>query len=87
MTTIESWEVERHQALRRRARVMGGYLEGVSGVRVRIDSQEFPWDIGILFNFRQAFGTWNIFVWFWPFARNNSTESGLVFEHNEIDGK
>nr|OQO16515.1 hypothetical protein B0A51_17151 [Rachicladosporium sp. CCFEE 5018] len=85
MTTIEGWEVERHEALRRRARVMGGYLEGANGEQIRIDSQEFPWDIGIWSNFCQAFGTWNVLAWLWPFARNMSVESGLAFEHNEID--
>nr|OQO04104.1 hypothetical protein B0A51_18099 [Rachicladosporium sp. CCFEE 5018] len=85
MTTIEGWEVERHEALRRRARVMGGFLEGANGEQIRIDSQEFPWDIGIWSNFCQAFGTWNVLAWLWPFARNMSVESGLAFEHNEID--
>ncbi|KAK6433276.1 Palmitoyltransferase [Oleoguttula sp. CCFEE 5521] len=85
MTTIEGWEVERHETLRRRARTMGGYLEGANGVQVRIDSQEFPWDVGIWSNFCQAFGTWNVLTWVWPLARNLSVESGLVFEHNEID--
>jgi palmitoyltransferase len=40
-TTIESWEIERHEALLRRARVLGGYLDGPDGVKVRIERQEF----------------------------------------------
>jgi palmitoyltransferase len=87
MTTIESWEVERHHALLRRARVLGGQLDGPDGTKVRIEHQEFPWDVGILSNFRQAMGTWNLLAWGWPFASSPSIESGLVYEHNEIDGK
>lgn len=87
ITTIESWEVERHHALLRRARVLGGQLDGPDGTKVRIEHQEFPWDIGIFSNFRQAMGTWNLLAWAWPFAASPSLNSGLVYEHNEIDGK
>ena len=87
ITTIESWEVERHHALLRRARVLGGQLDGPDGTKVRIEHQEFPWDIGIFSNFRQAMGTWNLLAWAWPFAFGPSVDSGLVYEHNEIDGK
>ena len=87
ITTIESWEVERHHALLRRARVLGGQLDGPDGTKVRIEHQEFPWDIGIFSNFRQAMGTWNLLAWAWPFAFSPSVDSGLVYEHNEIDGK
>jgi len=87
MTTIESWEVERHHALLRRARVLGGQLDGPDGNKVRIEHQEFPWDVGIWSNFRQAMGTWNLLAWGWPFAISPPVESGLVYEHNEIDGK
>lgn len=56
ITTIESWEIERHETLVRRARVLGGYLDGPGGVRVRIKKQEFPYDIGIFTNVRQGMG-------------------------------
>jgi len=55
-TTIESWEIERHEALLRRARVLGGYLDGPDGVKVRIERQEFPYDIGIWKNVKQGMG-------------------------------
>lgn len=87
ITTIEGWEVERHHALLRRARVLGGQLDGPDGTKVRIEHQEFPWDIGIFSNFRQAMGTWNLLAWAWPFAASPSINSGLVYEHNEIDGE
>lgn len=55
-TTIESWEIERHETLVRRARVLGGHLDGPGGVRIRIKKQEFPYDIGIFANVRQGMG-------------------------------
>lgn len=55
-TTIESWEIERHETLLRRARVLGGYLDGPDGVKVRIERQEFPYDIGIWKNVKQGMG-------------------------------
>lgn len=84
-TTIESWEIERHHALLRRARTLGGFLYGPDGSKITITHQEFPWDIGIFANVAQAFGTKNVIAWLWPFAGNLSIESGLAFEHNEIE--
>lgn len=55
-TTIETWEIERHATLVRRARVLGGYLEGPGGIRVYIKKQEYPYDIGIWTNIKQAMG-------------------------------
>lgn len=86
MTTIEGWEVERHEALLRRARVTGGYLNGPDGSKIRLERQEFPWDVGIWSNLCQGMGSRNPLSWFWPFARSPSVESGLGFEHNGIDG-
>lgn len=86
VTTIEGWEIERHHALLRRAKVLGGQLDGPDGTKIRLEHQEFPWDVGIFSNFRQAMGTWNIVAWFWPFARSPPVSSGLAYEHNEIDG-
>lgn len=86
MTTIEGWEVERHEVVLRRARTLGGYVDGPDGRRVKIERQEFPWDIGIWSNLCQSMGTKNLLAWLWPFASSTSVESGLAFEHNEIDG-
>ncbi|KAK4629006.1 Palmitoyltransferase pfa4 [Fulvia fulva] len=83
--TIEGWEIERHHTLLRRARVLGGYLEGPDGIKVRIDHQEFPWDVGIWTNICQGMGTSNPLAWLWPFAQSPSGESGLSYPHNEID--
>lgn len=58
--TIEGWEIERHEVLLRRSRVLGGYLDGPDGKRVRIIRQEFPYDIGFWNNVVQCMGTANV---------------------------
>ncbi|KAK3675675.1 Palmitoyltransferase [Recurvomyces mirabilis] len=85
MTTIEGWEVERHHAILRRARVLGGYLNGPDGSKVWIEHQEFPFDVGIWKNIRLGMGTSNPLVWFWPFARSPAIETALNLHHNLID--
>ncbi|KAJ5085218.1 hypothetical protein N7532_009989 [Penicillium argentinense] len=86
ITTIESWEIERHDTLVRRARVLGGSLEGPGGVQVRIRKQEFPYDIGLFPNIAQAMGgTINIFSWFWPFAATPDRKTGWEFETNGFE--
>jgi palmitoyltransferase len=59
-TTIEEWEIDRHETLLRRSRVTGGYLDGPDGIQVQIKRQEYPFDIGIWKNFKQAMGTGNV---------------------------
>lgn len=86
VTTIESWEIERHEQLLRRARVLGGYLDGPDGQKVRIKRQEFPYDIGIWSNICQGMGTGNPLSWFWPFAATSGS-SGLSFEENGFEDK
>lgn len=85
ITTIESWEIARHETLIRRARASGGYLDGPDGVKVRITKQEFPYDVGIFRNIRQGMGRKPLF-WLWPFATTLSNESGLQFETNGFEG-
>ena len=85
-TTIETWEIERHETLLRRARAQGGWLQAPDGSKVRIERQEFPWDVGVWRNVCQGMGTGNVLAWVWPFAGNLDVVSGLVFEHNEIEG-
>ncbi|KAK5467907.1 Palmitoyltransferase [Exophiala xenobiotica] len=84
VTTIESWEIERHSKLLRRARALGGYLDGPDGIRIRIFRHEFPYDIGIWSNIVQGMGTANIIAWFWPFAATPRT-SGLEFGTNGFE--
>ncbi|KAI9731507.1 MAG: Palmitoyltransferase [Cirrosporium novae-zelandiae] len=84
-TTIEGWEIERHETLVRRARYLGGYLDGPDGKRIRIQKQEFPYDIGIWQNIKQGMGTSNVLAWLWPFASTPSMKSGLSFEINGFE--
>lgn len=60
--TIEGWEIERHETLVRRARVLGGFLDGPDGTRVRIVQQEYPYDIGLWQNVVQGMGTANVCI-------------------------
>lgn len=85
MTTIEGWEIERHETLVYRARKQGGYLNGPGGARIRIRKQEFPYDIGIFQNIRQGMGGTPL-LWLWPFAATPLNESGLDFKTNEFEG-
>lgn len=57
---IENWEIDRHETLLRRARATGGYLDGPDGLKVRIEKQEFPFDIGIWKNIEQGMCTRNV---------------------------
>jgi len=85
VTTIEGWEIERHETLVHRARKRGGYLNGPDGTKVRIQKQEFPYDIGIYANIRQGMGS-NPLLWLWPFAPTPSNESGQEFDTNGFEG-
>lgn len=55
-TTIEGWEIDRHRALLRRAKVLGGYVHGPGGTKVKIAKQEFPYDVGFWKNCKQGMG-------------------------------
>lgn len=86
VTTIEGWEIERHSALLRRARVLGGYLDGPDGIKIRLVKQEFPYDIGIYQNIMQGMGS-GLLSWFWPIAASPSNYSSLEFEVNGFEGR
>lgn len=85
-TTIEGWEIERHATLVRRARVLGGFLDGPDGTKVRIVKQEFPYDVGIYTNIAQGLGG-HIHTWFWPFAATPAVDDGLAFPENGFEGE
>lgn len=55
-TTIESWEIERHEMLVQRARATGGYLTAPDGTQVRVRKQEFPYDLGFFKNMKEGMG-------------------------------
>ncbi|KAJ5917253.1 hypothetical protein N7466_010807 [Penicillium verhagenii] len=86
MTFIESWEIERHETLVRRAHVLGGHLDGPGGIKVRINKHEFPYDIGIWANIREGMGgSANILSWFWPLAASPDRSTGWEFETNGFE--
>ncbi|KAF1995879.1 zf-DHHC-domain-containing protein [Amniculicola lignicola CBS 123094] len=84
-TTIEGWEIERHKTLLRRSRAFGGFLDGPEGTRVRIERQEFPYDVGIWTNFKLGMGTANMLAWFWPLAATPLVSTGLSFPINDFE--
>lgn len=84
VTTIEGWEIERHEVLVRKARAQGGYVDGPDGVRLKIVKQEFPYDIGIYENVKQAMGS-TILLWLWPFASTPQNASSVEFETNGFE--
>jgi palmitoyltransferase len=84
-TMIESWEIERHEALVRRARKSGGYVYGSGGQKMRVERQEFPYDIGIWRNLCQGMGTSVFLLWFLPFAPGPEIETGASFEVNGFE--
>ncbi|KAL3458446.1 DHHC palmitoyltransferase-domain-containing protein [Aspergillus heterothallicus] len=85
-TTIESWEIERHETLVRRARHFGGFLSGPGGVNVHIRKQEFPYDIGIWSNIKAGMGgSANVLGWLWPLARTQDRSTGLEYEENGFE--
>ena len=84
-TTIEGWEIERHHTLLRRSRFTGGFLAAPGGQRVRINKQEYPWDIGIYSNVAQGMGSRNPLVWFWPFAPSLPLNGGTSFPDNGLE--
>ena len=86
-TTIEGWEIDRHDTLVRRARSHGGYLDGSDGRRIRIQRQEFPYDIGIYANMKQGMGGVHFLAWLWPFSATPPNDTGLDFETNGFEGK
>ncbi|KAL2831724.1 DHHC palmitoyltransferase-domain-containing protein [Aspergillus cavernicola] len=85
-TTIESWEIERHETLLGRARHFGGVLQGPGGISIQITKQEFPYDIGIWSNIKDGMGgSANIISWFWPLARAPDRSTGLEYEVNGFE--
>ena len=60
LTSVESWEIERHEALLKRARKNGGYVNGPRGVRVVLKRHEFPFDVGIWRNVCLSMGSGNV---------------------------
>ncbi|KAH6669338.1 DHHC palmitoyltransferase-domain-containing protein [Halenospora varia] len=88
-TMIENWEIERHEVVVERARKNGGYIQTNSGVKMRVEKQEFPYDVGVWKNLCQAMGTPNIVMWILPFGGGPNVKTAGTFEENgfEDEGK
>jgi palmitoyltransferase len=84
-TMIENWEIERHEALVERARKNGGWVYASGGQKMRIESQEFPYDIGVWKNLVQGMGTWNVLMWFMPFGGAPKIEDAVGYEVNGFE--
>lgn len=84
-TMIEQWEIQRHEALVKRAKKNGGYVSKPGGGDLYIRAQEFPYDIGIWNNVCQGMGSSNPLLWFIPWAGGPSNESVWEFEANGFE--
>lgn len=84
-TMIESWEIERHEALVMRSLRTSGYVYASGGQRIRIQHQEFPYDLDIWKNLCQAMGTKNVFMWFMPFGGGPGVETAGNWEVNGFE--
>lgn len=83
-TMIESWEIERHEALVYRAKKTGGYVYA-NGQKVRVERQEFPYDVGIWRNLCQGMGTSNVLLWFLPFGGAPGIEKAANYDVNGFE--
>lgn len=84
-TMIESWEIERHEALITRSRKTGGYVYANGGQRMRVERQEFPYDIGIWKNLCQGMGSSNPILWFLPFGGGPTIQTAVDWEVNGFE--
>lgn len=84
-TMIETWEIERHEALAAKARYHGGFVYGPGGRRIRLRKQEFPYDIGIWANVVQGMGTANPLAWLLPFGDGPANATGWAFDVNGFE--
>ncbi|KAF4635447.1 hypothetical protein G7Y89_g2643 [Cudoniella acicularis] len=84
-TMIENWEIERHAAVVARARKSGGYIQLNSGLKIHIEHQEFPYDIGVWKNICQAMGSSNVLIWILPFGGGPSIQTAGIFEENGFE--
>ncbi|KAH0533902.1 hypothetical protein FGG08_007478 [Glutinoglossum americanum] len=82
---IESWEIERHASLVRRARKLGGLVEAPGGERVRVLRQEFPFDVGVWGNVAGGMSSRNPLTWLNPLAPTPSGQTALSFPKSAIE--
>ncbi|KAG5928464.1 hypothetical protein E4U42_000597 [Claviceps africana] len=91
-TTIEGWQLERHEAMLERGGRDWWGLHDADGKKVRIERVEFPYDLGFFTNMSQAMGTSNVILWLLPFCPGpkvgeNGTGTGWDWEENGFNRK
>jgi palmitoyltransferase len=91
-TTIEAWEISRHEANIGRGRQDWWDMMGPDGEPLQFEKVEFPYDVGFFANMAQAMGTSNFLLWFFPLAGNpkiskTGTGSGWTWEENGFNRK
>lgn len=69
-TTIEGWELDRHEANIGRGGRDWWDMTGPDGEPIRFEKVEFPYDVGFFANMAQAMGSANPLLWILPFAGN-----------------
>lgn len=83
-TMIESWEIERHEALVDRARRTGGYVYA-NEQKMKVERQEFPYDVGIWTNICEGMGTNIVPLWFLPFGGAPDIKKAARYEVNGFE--
>ena len=81
---IESWEIERHEALVDRARRTGGYVYA-NEQKMKVERQEFPYDVGIWTNICEGMGTNIVPLWFLPFGGAPDIKKAARYEVNGFE--
>ena len=84
-TMIEQWEIQRHEALVKRAKKNGGFVSTPGGGDLRINQQEFPYDVGIWNNICQGMGSSNPLLWFIPWFGGPPNETVWEFPTNGFE--
>ncbi|OAQ73423.1 DHHC zinc finger domain-containing protein [Pochonia chlamydosporia 170] len=91
-TMIESWQIERHDAVMERGGRDWWDVVGSDGKKIRVERVEFPYDLGIYANMSQAMGTANFLLWLLPFSGNpkvckDKSSLGWSWEENGFNRK
>ncbi|KAM0245572.1 hypothetical protein ACHAQJ_010527 [Trichoderma viride] len=91
-TTIEGWEVDRHEANIGRGSRDWWDMTGPDGEPIQFEHVEFPYDVGFFANMAQAMGTSNFLLWFFPLAGNpriskTGAGPGWTWEENGFNRK
>lgn len=84
-TMVETWEIQRHEALVKRAKRNGGFVSTPGGGDLYIRAQEFPYDVGIWANICQGMGSSNPLMWVLPWAGGPDNDTIWEFKTNGFE--